>query len=841
MWSKFPVISSILLIMTGISSGQVELATDGRAKAVIVSPHPVNVPPAGAVGIATLSLSSTRSGTLLHESFDGQPGASIAPRGWQAREGSFVIGPSGIISAKRGQENQFRATADKPLPIPHRVTEDNTLTLRFVLHLPGARKEEAWTYVRLHTAEGKRWTHGFKIEIGRQGTTASFALAAEPSDPDRVPIPNDSGSVIELQMVLGAKRVTWSWRPHGTDEPWRSIASWGVAEPPTITGVRLVSSNHIDNSADDHEAKRLVSAAQDLAMRLEQITGGPFLAVTEDQAPGEMSRIFVGDTPTIRALCPDVDFQHLGADEILVRTVGNDLVLSGGRPRGYIYAIYTFLQDQLGCRFWEPDAIHIPRTPNLQLPLLNIRYQPPLEFRVFSGLIGSKHETRVWHRLSFDLQFDPGTHSIPKLLPKKLFTQHPDWFMYCPDDDYPNEKYSYKSTLRNFQRTIETETERTDLDQIAEWIEIAKKTRRLPQQPCVQSKGARETITRNALAELEQKYPSWTQYPKVLWITQNDGRGMCRCADCKAIQESEGSDSANWLMMVNDIAEKVAQKYPDVLVGMFAYLHTEAAPRTLRARDNVLIYSALLQSNKRDSVSHYAGHANDLRRWSQIAKHHWVWDYDANFRNFFQPHPNYYVHLENMKFFREIGTHGAMVQAAWGQAADMAAMRTWITAQMLWDPDQDPRQLMMEFTNGYYGPAGRWVMMYIDLMLAAVQRNSDYWLGCYRTDTTGWLELEDVHAAIYLLEQAARAVADDAVLSHRVWMARRHIDFAWLDRYDEFVETAQEKNIALNLPDPVAVVDSLAPYRNAWGNFREGPRPADFYVYFDKLRTRFPQ
>ena len=207
-----------------------------------------------------------------------------------------------------------------------------------------------------------------------------------------------------------------------------------------------------------------------------------------------------------------------------------------------------------------------------------------------------------------------------------------------------------------------------------------------------------------------------------------------------------------------------------------------------------------------------------------------MWDYDANFRNFFQPHPNYYVHLENMKFFREIGTHGAMVQAAWGQAADMAAMRTWITAQMLWDPDQDPRQLMMEFTNGYYGPAGRWVMMYIDLMLAAVQRNSDYWLGCYRTDTTGWLELEDVHAAIYLLEQAARAVADDAVLSHRVWMARRHIDFAWLDRYDEFVETAQEKNIALNLPDPVAVVDSLAPYRNAWGNFcllYTSPSPRD--------------
>ena len=32
----------------------------------------------------------------------------------------------------------------------------------------------------------------------------------------------------------------------------------------------------------------------------------------------------------------------------------------------------------------------------------------------------------------------------------------------------------------------------------------------------------------------------------------------------------------------------------------------------------------------------------------------------------------------------------------------------------------------------------------------------------------------------------------------------------------------------------------MAPYRGAWGSFREAPRPADFYVYFDRLRERFP-
>jgi len=331
--------------MTVDTQADITLAEVGNARAVIVAPYPVNALPAGATGIGTLSLSSARSGTLLHESFDGQSGVSIAPRGWQGGDGKFVIGSTGIITAKREHENQYGATADKMLPAPHRVTEEDPLTLQFILHLPAARREEAWTYVRLHTADGKRWSHGFAIGNDKE---AIFALAAEPADPDRVPVPTDASSVLEFQMALGATRVTWSWRPHGSDAAWRSVASWGVAEPPTITGVRLVSYNHIDNSAGDHAAKRLVSATQDLALRLEQVTGVPFRTVTDDRVPADGPRIFVGDTPTIRALCPDVDFDQLDTDAILIRTVGNDLILSGGQPRGIIdipdsrFALFLF-------------------------------------------------------------------------------------------------------------------------------------------------------------------------------------------------------------------------------------------------------------------------------------------------------------------------------------------------------------------------------------------------------------------------------------------------------------------------------------------------------------------
>ena len=71
-------------------------------------------------------------------------------------------------------------------------------------------------------------------------------------------------------------------------------------------------------------------------------------------------------------------------------------------------------------------------------------------------------------------------------------------------------------------------------------------------------------------------------------------------------------------------------------------------------------------------------------------------------------------------------------------------------------------------------------------------------------------------------------------------MARRAIDFAWLDRFAELQQEAAAKGLLLRVPKPGRVVDQLAPYRGAWGQFREGPRPSQFDVYFDRLRKQFP-
>ena len=91
-------------------------------------------------------------------------------------------------------------------------------------------------------------------------------------------------------------------------------------------------------------------AAAELAEFLHQITGGKF-EILHKNAPGQ-SRILVG---LKAANLTAVDFVRdgLGSDGIIIRTLGKDLVLVGGHPRGTLYAVYTFLEDHLGCRWWS--------------------------------------------------------------------------------------------------------------------------------------------------------------------------------------------------------------------------------------------------------------------------------------------------------------------------------------------------------------------------------------------------------------------------------------------------------------------------------------------------------
>lgn len=122
------------------------------------------------------------------------------------------------------------------------------------------------------------------------------------------------------------------------------------------------------------------TAAEQLQKYLAEATGAQFLLVTEAEAKGE-ALIFVGAGSRVKKLLPEENWEALGQDGIVIKTMGSSLVLAGGTPRGTLYSVFQFLEDNVGCRWWTPKEQTIPETKNLSIPPLDVRYVPVFSYR----------------------------------------------------------------------------------------------------------------------------------------------------------------------------------------------------------------------------------------------------------------------------------------------------------------------------------------------------------------------------------------------------------------------------------------------------------------------------
>ncbi|MBC8443164.1 hypothetical protein H8D79_00410, partial [PVC group bacterium] len=115
-------------------------------------------------------------------------------------------------------------------------------------------------------------------------------------------------------------------------------------------------------------------AAQELAAFLSRVTGAAFSVVSEASLPGGARGIYVGWTEY--AARSGIDAAKLREEEWVIRSVGEDLILSGGRPRGTLYAVYEFLERQVGCHWLDRRTEVVPSRPTLTLGKLDIQAKP---------------------------------------------------------------------------------------------------------------------------------------------------------------------------------------------------------------------------------------------------------------------------------------------------------------------------------------------------------------------------------------------------------------------------------------------------------------------------------
>ncbi len=502
-------------------------------------------------------------------------------------------------------------------------------------------------------------------------------------------------------------------------------------------------------------------AAEELARFLGESTGATFAIVTAgEEGPGP--RILVGQGDLVRELLPNHDLAALGADGLVERTVGGDLILTGGRPRGTLYAVYDFLEDVVGCRWWSSKVSTIPRHDRLALPRLDVTETPVLEYRepfwfdAFDGDWAARNRAngnseRLDEAHGGKHVYKGFVHTFfPLVPPSEHFATHPEWY---------SEIDGQRSAGGQLCLTNE-ELVAFTLEQVKAWL---------------------------------RESPEAT----IVSVSQNDWWGACQCEECAALEKEEGSPIGPILHFVNRIAAGIEDEFPHVAVDTLAYSYSRKPPLHVKPRPNVIVRLCSIECDFSRPLTAEVNKtfADDIRGWSKKCQRLYIWDYTTNFAHYLLPHPNLRALGPNVRFFAEHGAKGIFEQGAYqSYGAEFAELRAWLLAKLLWDPYQDDEALIDEFLRGYYGEAAGPIGEYIDLMADTCEA-ADHYLSCYSSNAAPFLSLETLTKAEALFDRAEAAVADDPAVLDRVRMARVPIRYVWFSRYFELQQRAKLSGI----------------------------------------------
>ena len=487
-------------------------------------------------------------------------------------------------------------------------------------------------------------------------------------------------------------------------------------------------------------------AARELQRHLRLITGETTAIVPETQRADRVP-LAVGRCDLVRALAPEIDVAGLGIEGIHIRTVGPALILAGNK-RGVIYATCTFLEDYLGCRWFSEDCATWPTKGRIEVPDVNRRYIPPLEYRDICWPFGMPLQFGVRNKLngpSFDRDDVPGgcikysgfVHTFSSLLPpERYFDEHPEYFSLV---DGERQKDGTQLCL------TEPDVLRIATEAVRQRIENAG--------------GA-----------------------VIVSVSQNDNGNYCQCEGCTALAQKEGSQSGPIIHFVNAIADDIAPDYPDVLIDTLAYRYSRRPPRHVRPRPNVCVRLCSIECVFQSPIEAHPFNASfreDMLGWAKICDRLYVWDYVVNFHHALLPHPNLYVLQPNISFFVRNGARGVFEAACYyTRGAELAELRRYIVAKALWDPACDTDRAIDEFCRAHYGPAARYVRQYVNLIHDSITRHPGVQLTIGTQPLAGHLDQHLLSRAAALFDRAEQAVRDDPLLLGRVRIARLPVIYA---------------------------------------------------------------
>jgi len=522
--------------------------------------------------------------------------------------------------------------------------------------------------------------------------------------------------------------------------------------------------------------------AQVLADYIAKISGQKPVVQDGEPSPVPAKAIWVGFQPAVKALFPGTDFEFKHPEETVIVANENHLVIAGrdrwdpaklnivtkegpikGKQQEYgtINAVYTFLQEQLGVRWFWPGELGeaLPKNERIALGLpLEKRHHPQIRSRGgvfnFSALgnkgYGKSHEWTMRQRLQLDSFSIEGGHGFGDWWDRH-HEQHPEVFALQPDGTRSGFPNPHNAKL------------------------------------CMSNPMVWELWLEDVAHELKQD-PNRT----VFNASPNDGwaSGHCVCPNCSAWDHPEGEPRVfNWykrneqrpatsdrdVTFANKLGELLKQKYPgkDYRVLMLSYGHSRPAPVNARPADNVIMSVVANFFGRTGLVDRGSTRGDTYRQqfeaWAKIVPSMLWRPNTGSPAGWQQGLPDIHIAqtVRDLKDVAAAHCEGIFIDGIWEHWATHGPLY-YVLAQLVWNPAADAEAILNDYYQRAFGAAAPAVREYFEAIekerMAFTAKNSE--AGVF---TFPQLYTPDLLAASQTrLDRAAAAVPADSLFARRV-------------------------------------------------------------------------
>lgn len=506
-----------------------------------------------------------------------------------------------------------------------------------------------------------------------------------------------------MYTMMGRNKITLAFFLPAT------ILIWSIVLAVDAEAIILARNGMTDYVivSDQGQNEEVDLAVDELKYHLETATNATFPTVTIAVGKEMTHRIIIGHNTLsyeILGLIPSFE-----TEETLVVVYGDDLIIIGGESRGTLYAMYSFLEHDVGCR-WYVNYLEpvIPEYQTLTIGPLN-RQEKLAYVYSWGGFnkLADQQENALWamrNRMDEAQTLYGLEYSLPKIGPiHGLFFYVPP-YEHNPAWNHHNHPPGCNYFLIN-----------------PEYFSMSPGGVRVDNmQLCFSNQGLRMKCTEQIESVILQ---SPHQQKAALVFTAMDVPGwFCHCQGCVDLKNHYDNIGGPYYDYVLELSDYLKVNHPGIIIMILAYRkqQTEIPPR-IQFPDNVMVRFAPIDDDFSKAMNHPNNQdtIDNLTDWCVIAKTVWVW-YNTNpYMVAGPPFANLDKLITDMSLMLAAGANGLTFQQTTSttdgiRGLNFADFQSWLALELSQDPDQDSNALKNEFLDYYFGPAALLMANYID-------------------------------------------------------------------------------------------------------------------------------